>query len=962
MITNYILLTLIVKRMNRNEFIKKTAASFVVLNSLSVFDLFSSTMPRPSLLIDENDLAKIDDSLRAEFVALVKWLKDNKWEEFLLKNINETSILWNEDIKLCSELSNITRTKENGFDDFGGKRLIELGNPSLSLLYHALASPRVKDKIILAYPTIEQLDTLENFIYGLKRWDESLFDDKKRELHLMVLAYEYRPAFKTPTFDPNHRLNNTKYAQLVYSRTGIARIGNKEFNYDSENRCYTNLPIDKKDEKQIAVTPARYGLFLVELVTVSESLNDSIKLMNYQDVEKTNLGERHFIKPIRKVFNNSLYHVQFAEYHLNEKLYKLTQFEIDDKKFEFPLSADINSAPFRRVNCSDDSGTKLSCHSTDMEMVCLQKAGTTAILFSHPSDLVRKAKQNGKFLYFKVPPKWEVGIAKLSNRRYNSFKVTDKKSKDANDAIWTDFIYRRDRRTSRFRAPKNAPFFLNIKYQVQQDGDKDGIHIENNQLEKTICDGNYYAQLFEDSICDGSISAKIIYPTVIDSRELKIQSELKKLNDVFPAFSIVTAPDFFPYMDSNDIRSYYFNNKYKTDGHFLEGGSINLSGIRQRGNPQLKDPFSGQVAFKDSYLLDKSFDTLMAVVSNSEKSSTENRRDFAVNYCRDYKSTSFLPDTGTGIFFPGWDVTYSTESKEDTSNPFLATVGLGSPFPEDMKLCAAANGMWPVASPDAGRTFQGSLEPFPILGKPSTSVPLMDDEIGLHSNSPHVSEHGQTQCYGWDGEQGPFLKKDKSTNKVFVNFTDIGKADYVQNILDPNIGFDMSKLRNLESQELIKRMDCLKEAITKISMNRSKKKRLPEFTKYWLVGAEIVQDWQNGTSAYCIPNTLVGINNNWVKQSEAGLAGSGYLFAFVITKVKKKCKDECEDNCKCKCVDDDISEYDFPTSKRRNQEVAKIAICKVAKRDLSSESKVKWVILDTSKLPNDGNEITEWKD
>mgnify|MGYP003489060640 FL=1 len=82
-----------------------------------------------------------------------------------------------------------------------------------------------------------------------------------------------------------------------------------------------------------------------------------------------------------------------------------------------------------------------------MEMVCLQKAGTTAILFSHPSYLVRKAKQNGKFLYFKVPPKWEVGIAKLSNRRYNSFKVTDKKSKDANDAIWTDFIYRRDRRT-----------------------------------------------------------------------------------------------------------------------------------------------------------------------------------------------------------------------------------------------------------------------------------------------------------------------------------------------------------------------------------------------------------------------------------------------------------------------------------------------------------------------------------
>lgn len=960
MIINFFLLTLIVKQMNRNEFIKKTAASFVVLNSLSVFDLFSSTMSRPSTLFDESELAKLDDSLRAEFTALVKWLKDNKWEAFLLKNINQTTISWNENIKLCSELSNITRTKENGFDDFGGNKLIELGNPSLSLLYHALASPRVKDKSILAYPSIEQLDTLENFIYGLKKWEDYSLPTDKKNLHLMVLAYEYRPAFKTPTFDPNHRLNNNKYAQLVYSRTGIARIGNKDYNYDLENRCFTNLPIAKKDEKQIAITPARYGLFLVELATVSESSNDSIKLMNYQDVEKTNLGDRHFIKPVRKLFNNSLYNIEFAEYHLNEKLYKLTQFDIDGEKFEFPVTADINSAPFRRVNCSDDTGTILSCNTTNESMVSLVRVGNSILLSSTPNELVRKATQNGKYLYFKVTPKWEENH--LSNRRYAAFKVTDKKSKDVNDAVWTDFIYRRDRRTSRFRAPKNAPLFLNIKYQVQEDGNNEGIHIDNNLLEKTICDGNYFAQLFEDSICEGSISAKIIYPVVTDSRELKIQSYLKNLSDVLPAFSLVTAPDFFPYMDSNDIRSYYFNNRYITDGHFLEGGTINLSGIRQRGNPQLKDPFTGQVAFKDSYLLDKSFDTLMAVVSNTEKSSIGYHREYAVNYCRDYKSTSFLPDTGTGIFFPGWDVTYSSESKDGIRNPFLATIGLGSPFPEDMKLCAAANGMWPVASPDAGRTFQGSLEPFPLLGKPSTSVPLMDDEIGLHANSPHVIEHGQTQCYGWDGEQGPFLKKDKTTNKVFVNFTDIGKADYVENILDPTIGFDMSKLRGLESEQLIRRMDSLKDAIRKISPNRRKKKRLPEFTKYWLVGAEIVQNWQNGANAYCIPNTLIGTNNNWAKQPEAGLSGSGYLFAFVITKDKKKCKDECKVNCECKCVDNDTSEYDNTTSKRRNQEVEKIAICKVAKQDLSSQTNIKWVLLKTNNLPNDGNEITEWKD
>jgi hypothetical protein len=925
--------------MHRKKFIKKTAASFFVLNSLSVFDLFSSTMSNSSSLFDKSDLGEIDGSLRAEFNTLVDWLMENGWINFLLKNTNQTTIAWKEDIKLCSELSCIIRTKDNGFDDFGGNKLIELGNPSLSLLYHALASPRVKDKSILAYPTIEQLDTLENFIYGLKKWEDYIIPDDKKHLHLMVLAYEYRPAFKTPTFDPNHKLNNNKYAQLVYSRTGIARIGNKEYNYESENRCFTNLPLEKKDEKQIAVSPARYGLFLVELVTVKENLKDSIKLMNYQDAEKTNLGDRHFIKPIRKLFNNSLFDIQFAEYHLNEKLYKLTQFDIDGEKFEFPATADINSAPFRRVNCSLDSGTKLSCHSTDKEMVCLQRVGNSAILYSYPNELVRKAIQNEKFLYFKVPPKWEVGKSKLSNRRYNSFKVSEKKSKDANDAIWTDFIYRRDRRTSRFRVPKNAPLFLNIKYQIDSSGNSDGVHIDNSSLQKTINEGDYYAQLFEDSICDGSVSAKITYPIISDDQKLKIQSELKKIGVVSPAFSLVTAPDFFPYMDSNDIRSYYFNNQYKIDGHFLEGGSINLSGVRQRGNPQLKDAFTGQVAFKNSFHLDKSFDTLVAVVANNESEAFKNESSFEINYCRDYKSSSFLPDTGTGIFFPGWDVTYSTDNKENITNPFLATVGLGSPFPEDMKLCAAANGMWPVESPDAGRTFQGSLEPFPLYGKPSTSVPLMDNEIGYHRNSPYGKIRGET--FGWDGEQGPFLKKDDAHKKVYVNFTDIGRADYVANILDPKIGFDMSRLRGLESKELIKRMECLKEAIKKIS--KGKRKKLPEFTKYWLVSAEVVNDWSKGATGNGIASNLIGSDNNWATKPD-GLIGSGYFFVFAI--IKK----------------DDEGVFDDALSKRKNQEVEKIAICKIAKQDLSTETIIKWILLDTSKLPSNGNQITVWKD
>lgn len=258
---------------------------------------------------------------------------------------------------------------------------------------------------------------------------------------LMVLAYEYRPAFKTPTFDPNNEYYS-KFSQLVYSRTGIARIGNKPSNYDAENRCFTNLPKDKGDEKQIAVTPARYGLFLTELVTVNQDRNDSVKLMNYQDEERTNLGERHFIRPLRKIFDDGSLKIEFAEYHLNEKLFALSQFKVEGKALEFSSYADVNAYPFKRVSAKSDTGEKFKFHNSDNELVSLERMGCSVLLSSSPDDLIRRAKQNGKSLYFKVPPKWEQNF--LPNRRYNAFKATDKKNKDVIDAVWTDFIYRRN--------------------------------------------------------------------------------------------------------------------------------------------------------------------------------------------------------------------------------------------------------------------------------------------------------------------------------------------------------------------------------------------------------------------------------------------------------------------------------------------------------------------------------------
>ena len=73
----------------------------------------------------------------------------------------------------------------------------------------------------------------------------------------------------------------------------------------------------------------------------------------------------------------------------------------------------------------------------------------------------------------------------------------------------------------------------------------------------------------------------------------------------------------------------------------------------------------------------------------------------------DVPRASNLPDDGAGVFAPGWDA--SRDKKGNILH--LATYALGSPFPEDAKLCAALSTFWPAVAPDVFRTMpmhQGS--------------------------------------------------------------------------------------------------------------------------------------------------------------------------------------------------------------------------------------------------------------
>src|SRR5262245_50809109 len=85
----------------------------------------------------------------------------------------------------------------SGFEDFtlAGKHGIEPGRPAASLLYHAFASPNVHPTAsgdpatsAEAYPTLAELDAIENYIYGLSPFDPT----NLKNVVIGVFAYEYR--------------------------------------------------------------------------------------------------------------------------------------------------------------------------------------------------------------------------------------------------------------------------------------------------------------------------------------------------------------------------------------------------------------------------------------------------------------------------------------------------------------------------------------------------------------------------------------------------------------------------------------------------------------------------------------------------------------------------------------------------------------------------------------------------
>ena len=181
---------------------------------------------------------------------------------------------------------------------------------------------------------------------------------------------------------------------------------------------------------------------------------------------------------------------------------------------------------------------------------------------------------------------------------------------------------------------------------------------------------------------------------------------------ILPAYSLVTAVDYFPQVDQATVIAWLEQRQKQpvglaqSDLVFPQGGPDPLSDgrfhVRSNAaaltptgclpNSALEDPLTpGRQAFAAEEAANL---TATAVLGFAARGAAP--RDGA-----DSGAASWLPDAASGVFAPGWDV---SQHRINGRLNYVA-YGLGSPFPEDSKLCAALNSFWPAVAPDSSRTY-----------------------------------------------------------------------------------------------------------------------------------------------------------------------------------------------------------------------------------------------------------------
>lgn len=715
-----------------------------------------------------------------------------------------------------------------GFEEFSlaGVRGVEPGQLGLSLLYHALASPGCTGPTLSLYPTLAQLDVVENYIYSRRR----LTLAELRDPVLAIFAYQYRDRRHT-----THR----QHADIAFSRTGVARVGTHPAEYDGPSRGYGVNP--GPGIKGFRVLPARYGLFIAERRV--RGRDGAVLRPSKVDEELI------FLFPVHKVFAGSecLYQrnmkneiepvvvgpIDYAEVHINEKLARVHDAQGGENDAYVPphptVAFNLKEYPFVRDSRTDPTLVRLSSVGASCQVMPVdgKLVATAAQMVAGKEELAR----------FKVPQKGTT--RNRPNRYWSTFEI------EANGNS------------------RAAPEYLNIRHEPQAGDLVDLNELDSATFEsKVLQAGAYEAAHFIDNSCDGVLGVKPIVGIRLP---------------IHCAFSLVTATDYFPQVDQVDVEEWVERQQYVPTGLanigllFPQGGPQPMSDGRftwylegvpdvslsyQLPNCNLPHPvIAGRSAFD---LDDPSNYTVTAVVGHPALAPSLS----ALPPPR--RTMNWLPDAAADVYAPGWDVSQHQRHGRN----MMVSYGLGSPFPEDAKLCAALNSFWPAVAPDSSRTY-GFRPPQPSRPRRQlfTSIPLTDRELGYHPQHPRVLAKEVTSERGWDGDYGPYLSP--TTGKVYVYASNPLRADLTKAALDGRVHF--AGLDAITTEEYISRIGALNWCRENIDewcrLNFGSVFNHRE-SGWWLASFEVVPRWEDWQSTV-------------LPRFSDDLTGAGYIFVFV---------------------------------------------------------------------------------
>ena len=622
-----------------------------------------------------------------------------------------------------------------GFREFSleGDQAITPGNPSRSLLYHAFASPLVqwadskKQQPLTRFPAPEEIELIENYVYAASQINLATLEaiHGADNLAIVVFANQYKSAAMTP---------HKRHADLVFSRTGVARVGNAEARYNRKIRAFEPLT---EQPDQIRVLPAKYNAYIAVHKEGSPSiLGNRFNAGNRRiPVDTPNDDELEFWVPVHKLFDGAEcldgmnIELKHDFRHTNEKIAKIHKF-ITSEMEEDPGSnpTQWSSAPFK--------------YSSDIADFDPQSGFTTPV---EHAALVAEAAIAGN----------PAGLRKF-------FKIPLDKDNNTLRLFSSSLELRTSRRTIRFGTrrvnPRSVPEYAHIRTEITSTG-TDDLNDQPN-VEGYLSSQQYDALHYLDFSGDGFITIE----------KIEHGGRLNALPRV-AAYSIVAPPDFFPYCDQAELfDDNSLNGVWSTPPNALADTRMppNL-----QSHPELF--FSGMSVF----------DTCTATVTTDHETraqtNVENKSD----------RNSYLTDGAAGVFAPGWDTSFDTLGDGGTDVRHLAAYGLGSPFPEDAKLCAALSSFWPAVAPDITRSF------WPHVSRDRSVVPMTDEEIGNQPNQP-----------GWDGEVGPI--QFSSNGHDLVSYADFSRVDYTRNALNNKFNFHL--LASINTEEYVHRVKQLARA------------------------------------------------------------------------------------------------------------------------------------------------------